>query len=184
MFERFTPGARAAVIEAQEQARMLGAREITADHLLLGVLGSGDNSAVRVLHRLGIDRESVAQRAQGLGTADAQALEAIGVDLEAIRARVEAGFGAGALDRPPRRRPGFLSRRRGGHIPFVASAKETLVQSLNQAIALADKEIGPEHILLGLVAEETGTAARTLASLGADPARIRSAVLKELGKAA
>ena len=184
MFERFTQDARGIVIEAQEQARKLEAREITADHLLLGILASGDNPAARVLHQLGIERDVVAQRTRRLGAADAQALEAIGVDLEAVRERVEASFGAGALDRTPHRRFRFPGRRSaGGHIPFTASAKGALEHSLRQAIALNDKAIAVEHILLGLIAEDSGLAARTLASLGADPAQVRAAVLRERGNA-
>lgn len=184
MFERFSGSARAAVIETQEQARLLGSSDITADHLLLGVLGSGDNPAVRVLNRLGIDRGAVARRAQELGGADAQALEAIGVDLEAVRERAEASFGPGALDQPRRRRGGLLKSRNGGHIPFTAAAKEALTQSLREALALGDKTIGPEHLLLGLLAGNNGTAAYTLRGLGADPAQVRSELLRELGPAA
>ncbi|MCC9196721.1 Clp protease N-terminal domain-containing protein [Arthrobacter sp. zg-Y820] len=184
MFERFSPAARAAVIGAQEQARQLGDHEITADHLLLGILDGGDNPAARALHRLGIGHDAVAQRAQGLGAADAQALEAIGVDLEAIRTSAEASFGPGALDQPRHRRSGLLGRRSGGHIPFTASAKAVLEQSLRQAIALGDKVIGAEHLLLGMVAGDNDQAARTLRALGAEPARVRSEVLRELGRAA
>ena len=124
----------------------------------------------------------MARRAQGLGTADAQALEAIGVDLEAVRTSAEASFGPGALDPPPRRRLGLLGRRGGGHIPFTASAKGALEQSLRQAIALGDKTIGTEHILLGLISRDTDMAALTLKALGADPARVRSEVLLERGR--
>ena len=184
MFERFTQDARAVVIEAQEQARALGSREVTAEHLLLGILAGRDNPATRALHQLGIEREAVEQRTQGLGSADAQALEAIGVDLDAIRERVEASFGPGALDRTPRRHSRFPGRRSAGHIPFTSSAKNALEQALRQAIALNDKTITAEHILLGLMAEDSGLAARTLASLGADPAQVRAAVLRERGKAA
>lgn len=182
MFERFSPTARAAVIEAQEQARILGDTVITADHVLLGVLGTGDNAAVRVLTRHGIEQDAVASRAQRLGLADNQALAAIGVDLEAVRDRAEASFGPGALDRPRRRR-GLLNRR-GGHIPFDTPAKDALTQSLREALALEDKTIGVEHLLLALLARDTAVAARTVSALGADPGRVRSELLRELGRSA
>lgn len=183
MFEHFSGTARAVVIEAQEQARTLGDSEVTADHLLLGVLASGDNPAVRVLHRLGIDAAAVARHAQGLGGADAQALEAIGINLGAIRERAEASFGSGALDQP-RRGPGLFKGRRGGHIPFTSSAKDALTQSLRETLALGAKSIGPEHLLLGMLAGNNGTAAITLRGLGADPARVRAELLRDLGSAA
>ena len=183
MFERFSGTGRAVVTEAQEQARLLGDSEITADHLLLAVLRGGDNPAVRVLNRLGIDRDAVARRTQALGGADAQALEAIGVDLDAVRERAEASFGPGALDQPLRRR-GLLKSRSGGHIPFTASAKGVLTQSLREALALGDKAIGPEHLLLGLLAGNNGTVGHTLRGLGSDPDRVRAELLRELGPAA
>ncbi|WAP50431.1 hypothetical protein OL239_10150 [Arthrobacter sp. ATA002] len=184
MFERFTQNARAVVIGAQEQARLLGDTEIGADHMLLGVLASGDNAAVRVLHRLGIEREAIAGRARGLGTADAEALENIGVDLEAVRSRAEASFGPGALDRPERRRQGFLGRRGGGAVPFTAAAKEALVESLKQSRALGRKDIRVEHLLLGLIAQDSSAAARTLRVLGTDPGLVREELLRDLGRSA
>jgi ATP-dependent Clp protease ATP-binding subunit ClpA len=183
MFERFSESARTVVIEAQEQARLLGDSEITADHLLLGVLASGDNPAVRVLNRLGIDGGAVARRAQGLGSVDAQALEAIGVDLDAVRERAEASFGPGALDQPRQAR-GLFKGRGGGHIPFTSPAKDALTQSLRETLALGAKTIGPEHLLLGLLAGNNGTAAHTLRGLGADPAQVRAELLLDLGRAA
>lgn len=184
MFERFAQGARDVVIGAQEQAGSQGAREITADHLLLGILAGSENPATRALHRLGIEREAVEQRTQGLGSADAQALEAIGVDLDAVRGRVEASFGPGALDRTRRRRPRFPGRRGAGHLPFTSSAEGALEHALRQAIALNDKAIAAEHILLGLTPRIPAWRRGPWRRWGVDPGQVREAVLRERGKAA
>ena len=124
MFERFTPGARTIVIHAQQHARRLGHRYIGPEHLLLGLAGL-DEPAGAVLREYGITPEFVEEeivRRAGLGASsglfvdlDQDALSVIGIDLDAVRARVEASFGTGALARASqavhqRRRPSRRSR--------------------------------------------------------------------------
>ena len=187
MFERFTSAARRAVVDAQEQARLLGHGEIRAEHVLLGVLADDGSPAARVLHDLGVRHGDVVRELATLGAADGDALRQIGVDLSAIRERVEAAFGPGALDRPRPRRAGLRGRltgRLGGHLRFTAPAKRALEQSLRQALDLRDDHIGTDHILLGLVADDRDPAARTLARLGADPATVRARVRERRRRAA
>jgi ATP-dependent Clp protease ATP-binding subunit ClpA len=126
MLERFTPGARTVVIHAQQHARRLGHRYIGPEHLLLG-LASLDEPAGAVLREYGITPEHVEEeivRRAGLGAGaglfvdlDQDALSVIGIDLDAVRARVEASFGSGALARASqavhqRPRPSRLNPRR------------------------------------------------------------------------
>ena len=59
MFERFTPGARATVVVAQDSARFLGHRHIGTEHVLLGLLAASDDIAGRVLAGLGVTRVRV-----------------------------------------------------------------------------------------------------------------------------
>jgi ATP-dependent Clp protease ATP-binding subunit ClpC len=61
-------------------------------------------------------------------------------------------------------------------LPFTARAKKVLELSLREAAALNHDYIGPEHILLGLVRDSAGLAARILRDLGADPARMRAEI--------
>ena len=100
------------------------------------------------------------------GGLDGEALASIGVDLDEIRRRAEANFGPGALER--RRRP------KGSHVPFTAEGKKALELALREAIALGDREIGDEHVLLGVLRE--GGSDRLLRSVGAEPAALREAV--------
>ncbi|MDQ2876584.1 MAG: Clp protease, partial [Actinomycetota bacterium] len=108
MFERFTPGARTVVIHAQQHARRLGHRYIGPEHLLLALAGTGEPAGA-VLRGYGITPEFVEEeivRRAGLGAGaglfgdlDQDALSVIGIDLDAVRARIEASFGTGALAR-------------------------------------------------------------------------------------
>jgi ATP-dependent Clp protease ATP-binding subunit ClpA len=186
MFERFTDRARQVAIDAQVTARRLGHGYVGTEHILLGLL-HGDGIAARVLASLGVtaaavEREVLAEVGRGpLGTGDAEALGAIGIDLEEVRRRVEASFGPGALQWRPGRGCG---RGRvplfGGHIPFTPRAKKVLELSLREALALKHKYIGTEHILLGLVREGEGLAMLVLTRLGAGPEVIRTRVLDAL----
>lgn len=109
MFERFTPDARAAVVHAQHHARRLGHNFIGGEHILLSVV-SADQPASAVLGAHGITPEYVETeivRRIGLGRGgsgdapfgglDREALASIGIDLDAVRARVEATFGPHAM---------------------------------------------------------------------------------------
>jgi ATP-dependent Clp protease ATP-binding subunit ClpA len=111
MFERFTDGARHVVVQAQHGARRLGHNYIGCEHLLLALAEDG-GPAGAVLRDQGVTPEAVeAQivriigRGSGGGPADPlhgldqEALAAIGIDLDVVRARLEAAFGPDALDR-------------------------------------------------------------------------------------
>ena len=187
MFERFTSGARRVVELAQVEARTLRHGYIGTEHLLLGLLGEEHGIAARVLHGAGVTaegvREDVARRvADPLVTGpDADALRAIGIDVEQVRARVEESFGPGALERarlcggPGRRSP---------HIPFSCRSKKVLELSLREALRLRHNYIGTEHILLALLREGEGLAAQVLAESGVRADDLRSSVLAALGKVA
>ena len=186
MLERFREEARQAVIGAQQEARVLGHDRIGTEHLLLSLLRQPGTVAARILTRHGLEHDQVGDAvARLLATEpserlDAEALETIGIDLDAIREKVEATFGPGALDRRPRSRRD-RPWRLGGHIPFSARAKKVLELSLREAIALKHDHIGDGHILLGLIREGEGLAARVLTDAGLDFDALRAEVRTELG---
>jgi ATP-dependent Clp protease ATP-binding subunit ClpA len=103
---------------------------------------------------------------EGEGVA-AQALTSLGVTLERVREQVESivGYGEGT------------SRE----IPFTPRSKKVLELGLREAMRLGHKYIGTEHLLLGLVREGEGVAARVLSNLELAPGRIRSEVLRGIG---
>ena len=106
MFERFTTRSKDTIAQAQEAARSLGHNYIGTEHLLLGLLHDPDSMAGKYLTDCGVTFESVRIRVVelvgpvALSDQDAEALSAIGIDLDAVRAAVEATFGPGALDAP------------------------------------------------------------------------------------
>jgi ATP-dependent Clp protease ATP-binding subunit ClpA len=185
MFERFTDRARKVTVDAQALARRLGHRHIGTEHLLLALL-EGDGVAAQVLAGLGItpaavEREVLAEVGRGpLGSRDAEALGAIGIDLDEVRRRIEASFGPGALHWHPDPHWRGDRPRPGGHIPFSPRAKKVLELSLREALALKHKHIGTEHILLGVVREGEGLGMLALTRLGAGPQLIRARVLDAL----
>ena len=188
MFERFTTAARAAVVGAQDHARRAGHAEIGAADLLAGVLDDTTGIPARVLADLGITPgEGVAATEEVFDDDDAAALGSLGIDLEAVRQRAERTFGPGALDRRRRQRPGLFGRRSSaGHLPFNREAKSALELTLREALAEGHRQLGTEHVFLGLLATEEGTALRVLQRLGVaeDRAALRRRVLAERSRAA
>jgi ATP-dependent Clp protease ATP-binding subunit ClpA len=182
MFERFTKPARAVVVAAQGAARRLGDDHVGDEHLLLGLLAEGGGVAAKVLADLdvttaAVERELAARRppAGRLGPADAEALQTVGIDLEAIRRRVEETFGAGALER--------VTRRPRGHLPFQKPAKRVLEGSVREALARGDRHIGAEHVGLALLRQPDGATVAVLRALGTSAEEVRDRLLAELPKA-
>ena len=68
-----------------------------------------------------------------------------------------------------------------GQIPFTPRAKKVLELSLKEAKALGQNYVGTGHLLLGIVRENDGVAARVLLDLDADAERVRTAVAEMLG---
>jgi ATP-dependent Clp protease ATP-binding subunit ClpA len=106
MFERFTPEARAVVTHAGDHARALGHRYVGGEHVLLAAVCTGQPaSAVLCAHGLTparVEEEIVARAGLGAGAGlfgglDRDALASIGIDIDTVRARIEASFGSQAL---------------------------------------------------------------------------------------
>jgi ATP-dependent Clp protease ATP-binding subunit ClpC len=138
VFERFTERSRRVVVLAQEEARSLGHPHIGAEHLLLGLLAEGEGRA-------------------------AQALRALGVSLDATRARL--GALVEGTSSPP-----------VGHIPFTDSAKQALIASFDECRGRSEEAITTAHLLLSMFSDPAGRACRLLAEQDVD----RAAVEREL----
>ena len=105
---------------------------------------------------------------EGTGV-DAKTLKSMGVTLKDARAEVEKIIGRGS---------GFVAVE----IPFTPRAKRVLELSWDEARQLGHNYIGTEHLLLGLIREGEGVAARVLENLGVDLNKVRSNVVKMLGE--
>jgi ATP-dependent Clp protease ATP-binding subunit ClpA len=173
MFERFTDAARQVVTLAQEEARRMRHDHVGSEHMLLGLLGQPETLSARLLaeHGLAYKKAHAALvriiGAPVAGDLDAAALESIGIDLAAVRERVEAVFGPGALDRAPRRNDkGVLVS--GRRVPFSPRAKKILELGLRESLALKSGDIRDGHVLLGLIREGEGLGVRIMTDAGID----------------
>src|ERR1700682_1820240 len=95
-------------------------------------------------------------------------LQKMGLDLEIVRKEVENPCG-------PRPETKMI-----GNIPYTPRVKKVLALAGKEAQALNHSYVGTEHLLLGLLREGEGIAARVLKSLEVDPARTRNQILNEL----
>jgi ATP-dependent Clp protease ATP-binding subunit ClpA len=169
MFERFTTEARQAVTQAQAEARRLHHDHVGTEHLLLALLDQTGTPTAAVLARYGLTRDDVAQSVAGYhgGDAlDADALTTLGIDLDAVRERVEEAFGPGALDVPGTRAP-------GGRIPPSPRVKKVIELSLREALAMKSTSITDGHIVLGLLRDGEGLAMKILHDRGIDTSQLR-----------
>jgi ATP-dependent Clp protease ATP-binding subunit ClpC len=97
----------------------------------------------------------------------ARVLESLDITVEEVRAQVARIVGQG-------------DEVTTGQIPFTWRAKKVLELALREALSLGHNYIGTEHILLGLVRENEGVAARILLDFDADAEKIRNEVIRVL----
>ncbi len=95
-------------------------------------------------------------------------LQKMGLDLETVRMEVEKQVGSGP------------DQKMVGNIPYTPRVKKVLALAGKEAKALSHSYVGTEHILLGLLREGEGVAARVLKNLEVDIERTRNEILKEL----
>ena len=148
MFERFTKDARRVVASATTIAQSATASEIRPEHLFRALLDELDRRRMRYV--------------DGLDADDAEALAAIGIDLDEVVRRIDRNLG-GIPDRhgvPRMSRP----------------SKKVLELALREAIALHHDYIGTEHLLLGLAREGDRVVRDTLSVFDIAPAQLRRRV--------
>ena len=213
MFERFTDDARAVVRCAVDSASRLGHRYVGTEHLLLAV-AAADEPAGAVLREQGVTPERVKEeivRQIGIGAGaglfaglDEEALAAIGIDLDAVRARIEASFSDDTLYRAAqsvytqqrRRRRSWRPRRKRSvirpgavdakgryvppdrqHLPFTPRAKKVLESSAREAVGLQSGHIGVEHMALAVIGADNGLVLSILSALHAHGKELRAIIL-------
>jgi ATP-dependent Clp protease ATP-binding subunit ClpC len=96
------------------------------------------------------------------------ALQSLGVDLQGLRMEVEKAVGTGA------------DTKTAGNIPFTPRAKKVLALATSEARSLNHSYVGTEHILLGLLREGEGIAARVLENMGVDLEEAREEIMAML----
>jgi ATP-dependent Clp protease ATP-binding subunit ClpA len=143
MFSRFVGNARHVALEAGSVAAGLGSPSVEAEHLLVSLAATHDPAGA-ALREVGLDPEEIR--------------EAIRRDFERVLGRV--GIDASGVEESAncrRTKPGWGT-----------SAKLGLQRAVEEAKRRGDRQIGCEHILLGLLRAEHGTVPRLLAAEGID----------------
>ncbi len=132
------------------------------------VIVLAQEEALRLRHNfIGTEHLLLGLIAEDEGVA-AQVLVSLNVTLDEAREQVEGIVGCG-------------EEETSGQAPFTPRSKKVLELALRESLQLGHGYIGTEHLLLGLVRESEGVAARVLFNLDVDPDRIRREVVRRLG---
>jgi ATP-dependent Clp protease ATP-binding subunit ClpC len=167
IFNRFARETRRCVEAAVEEARMLGHDSIGDEDLLLGILRADEGVAAEALSSLGVTLEGAREESEGMLS---DALSSIGISLEEVRREAGDAFATSIPD----------DRR----IPFSTRAKKVLERALREAVRLRDNHLGTEHVLLGIVGNEDGTAVRMLGRMAVSPEALEERLFELRGQAA
>jgi ATP-dependent Clp protease ATP-binding subunit ClpA len=194
MFERFAGPAREAVTTALDEARHSGTNQIGCEHLLIALASANTGSAADNIAADNIAADNIAAEtltAAGLSAnrlrslaaiepnaatdiLDADALAAIGIDLDAVRRAAENSFGPGSLDRPS------PDRHRPGRTRMTADAKRALDLAVRAAHRGHDREITSGHLLLGILDQGRNRALTLLTSADVQPADLRADLTRRM----
>src|SRR3712207_232213 len=166
-FIRLTDRSRKSVEAAWEEARMLGHDSVGDEDLLLGILRADEGIGAAALSSLGVTLEEAREASKGMLS---DALASIGVSLEEIRR--EAGDAFEMRIHPGRR------------LPLSPRGKKVLVGARKEMRRLGDDYLGTEHVLLGILGDEYGTAVRMLAGMNVSPETVEDRLYQLRGRAA
>lgn len=155
LLKRFTLPARLAVARGKDEARSRHHGRVGTEHLLLALIHEADSVTGQVLEQLGVLPRVVRSRVeQFLRYHDQRVLRY-------------------PDERPP-----------PGAIFFTTRSKRALRLALQESVVLGDRYLGSGHILVGLIREGEGEAARVLLELGADAGRVQAQLCRFYGRRA
>ena len=166
MFIRFTDRSRRCVRAAFEEAREMGHDSLGDEDLLLGILRADEGAGAEALASLGVTLEGAREGSEEMLS---DALSSIGISLEDLRREAGEAF---EIRLPDDRR-----------IPFSPLAKNALVGARKEMRRLGDNYLGSEHVLLGILRNQDGTAIRILASMGVSPETLEDRLFELRGRA-
>jgi ATP-dependent Clp protease ATP-binding subunit ClpA len=168
MFERFADPAVQLMRLADEEADRLCHHYVGSEHVLVGLASQESSRVAGILRvsglgaetvRIGMDRLVACGILPGPSHSNADLLGTLGVDLAAVRQAVEESFGAEAVCAASRRACG-RSRLRARRLVVQNSltgramfAKRAFEMAAREADAFGQYDIGPEHLLLGVLAD-------------------------------
>lgn len=163
MFERFSENARKVMSLARQEAQRLDSQQITADHLLLGIIREGAGVATKVLEELRVDLDRLRQDLEDL------------INPKVAPGRIES------VDQSSDRFRPLTSTL--GQIPFSPRAKRTIELAGQASTLLGHSLIGTEHLLLGLLMENECVAAQVMINRGLKLDQVRDMVVAVVGEA-
>jgi ATP-dependent Clp protease ATP-binding subunit ClpA len=184
-----TPRAKKVVELAVDEARRMNHHYIGTEHLLLGLVREGEGIAAGVLHSFGINLEQV--RWETLAVLNqAGTKPALGSVPEDVSATHDVGAAAepgaalnqGPLQDKDDRVAEYIGDPRSRFAKFTERSRRVLSYSQEEAQRFQHNYIGTEHLLLGLVREGGGIAARVLQNLGVELNQVRSDVEFIIGR--
>lgn len=180
---QFDDDVRALVRTAQDRARALGHPFLGCEHLLYAIAHS-PTPVGEAARAHGVTPDRVAAQTERLLNSprsvfdrlDAEALAAIGIDLQAVRKAVEADLGS-----VPPPRPRTWRRRRvrlPGHLPVTGRARSCLDTAAKDARHAGAPCVAEHHIGAAVVAADGGLVPPILAALGVSSPQLRTAMLR------
>ena len=128
---------------------MLGHDSLGDEDLLLGILRADEGMAGEALSSLGVTLEAAREESEEMLS---DALSSIGISLEEVRREAGDAFDMSIPD--------------DSKIPYSPRAKDALVGARKEMRRLGDGYLGTEHVLLGILGNEDGTAVRLLHRMG------------------
>jgi ATP-dependent Clp protease ATP-binding subunit ClpA len=165
-----TDETKGAIQAAVQEARDLGHTYIDTEHLLLGALRDGSGIIIDVLKSFNLTLDVVRARIIGLMPTAGGQSEPGGGPISEQEGRWFSGSSPAAQGRQRR------------FDAFTESAREVLQLAQEESHRFNHNYIGTEHILLGLVRQGNGVAARVLSNLGIELTKVRSAVEFIIGR--
>jgi ATP-dependent Clp protease ATP-binding subunit ClpC len=171
MYERFTDSARRVMNLAGRVARCFHHEYIGTQHILLALFEEGSGATPSALKNLVVlwQRDDLIDL--NSGSAAANVLKCLHIDLRKIRLEVEKIIQSGP-DEPVL--PDML--------PLTPRAKKVIEYAIEEARNLNHNYVGTEHLLLGLLREREGVAAQVLMNLGLRFLDVRQTVLDLVGQ--
>jgi ATP-dependent Clp protease ATP-binding subunit ClpC len=162
---RFSDRSRRSVEATFEEARMLGHDSLGDEDLLLGILRADEGIGAVALSSLGVTLEDAREECERMLS---DALSSIGISLEEVRREAGEAF---EMRLPDDRK-----------IPHSPRAKNALVGARKAMLRLGDDYLGTEHVLLGILGDEDGTAVRMLGRLGVAPEALEERIFELRGR--
>lgn len=178
VLERFAEQARAVVADTMATAQADGLDEVRAEHLLLSLTRLADGATAAALAENHLDEKLVAGVVRGprplVDDEDRVALGALGIDVDAVIARLEDGLGADALAPVPG----------GGRRPrFTKEAKKALEMAVRTTTSRRARTITTDDLLVGIVRADSPGVGRVLQAAGTDAAAVVASVERQRGAA-